>query len=83
MASVGIVAVIRSFENEEDERRYREAGDDGDLSHILMRTRAWWHELFLKTGWRQDPLHCAFARMCQQHELTRKMGWQMYVYGAA
>jgi len=83
MANVGIVAVIRSFENEEDERRYREAGDDGDLSHILMRTRAWWHELFLKTGWRQDPLHCAFARMCQQHELTRKMGWQMYVYGAA
>jgi 2-polyprenyl-3-methyl-5-hydroxy-6-metoxy-1,4-benzoquinol methylase len=83
MAAVGMVAVIRSFEDEEEERRYREAADDADLSHILMRSRAWWHELFLKTGWRQDPLQRGLERMCQRHELTRKMGWQMYVYGAS
>lgn len=82
LAGMGIVAVIRSFENDEEERRYREAADDADLSHILMRTRAWWHERFVQAGWRQDALHRAFARMCQQHELTRKMGWQIYVYGA-
>jgi 2-polyprenyl-3-methyl-5-hydroxy-6-metoxy-1,4-benzoquinol methylase len=82
-ASIGIVAVIRSFESEDDERRYREAADDADLSHILMRTRAWWHEQFVQSGWRQDALHRACERLCQQHELTRKMGWQIYVYGAA
>jgi glycosyltransferase involved in cell wall biosynthesis len=82
LASTGIVAVIRSFETEADEARYREAGEDGDLSHILMRTRAWWHERFLRAGWRQDGLHRALAQACQQHELTRRMGWQMYVYAA-
>ena len=81
IANIGIVAVIRSFDSDEDERRYNDAGDDADLSHILMRTRAWWHERFLECGWRQDPLHRAFARLCQEHALTRKMGWQIYVYG--
>ena len=47
-----------------------------------MRTRAWWHEQFLRAGWRQDPLHRMLARACQQHELPRKMGWQMYMYAA-
>jgi glycosyltransferase involved in cell wall biosynthesis/SAM-dependent methyltransferase len=82
LARIGIVAVIRSFEHEDDERRYREADDDADLSHVLMRQRAWWHERFLEAGWRQDSLQRALGRMCQQHELTRKMGWQIYVYGA-
>ena len=82
LANMGIVAVIRSFETAEDEARYREARDDGDLSHILMRTRAWWHERFLRAGWQQDGLHHALAQVCQQHELTRRMGWQMYVYAA-
>jgi len=83
LARIGMVAVIRSFEDEDAERRYREADEDADLSHILLRSRAWWHERFLAAGWRQDPLHRALARMCQQHELTRKMGWQIYVYGSA
>jgi 2-polyprenyl-3-methyl-5-hydroxy-6-metoxy-1,4-benzoquinol methylase len=83
LAAIGILAVIRSFESEDDERQYRETDDDADLSHILMRSRAWWHDKFLESGWRQDSLQRAFARLCQQHELTRKMGWQMYVYGAA
>ena len=74
--------MIRSFESDDDERRYREAADDGDLSHILMRTRAWWHEQFVQSGWRQDALHRVCERLCQQHELTRRMGWQIYVYGA-
>jgi cyclopropane fatty-acyl-phospholipid synthase-like methyltransferase len=82
LARIGIVAVIRSFEHEDDERRYREADDDADLSHVLMRQRAWWHERFLEAGWRQDSLQRALGRMCQQHKLTRKMGWQIYVYGA-
>lgn len=83
LANIGIVAVIRSFDGEDDERRYREAEDDADLSRILMRTRAWWHELFVRSGWRQDSLHRALACLCRQHELVHKMGWQIYVYGAA
>jgi len=82
VARIGLVAVIRSFETEVDERCYRESNDDGDLAHVLLRTRAWWHNLFLKTGWRQDPLHQAFERACRNHELPRKMGWQLYVYAA-
>jgi 2-polyprenyl-3-methyl-5-hydroxy-6-metoxy-1,4-benzoquinol methylase len=77
---MGLVAVIPSFESDEDERRYLQASDDADLSHILMRSRRWWHETFLRAGWRQDALHRALERICQQHELTRKMGWRMYVY---
>ena len=72
--------MIRSFDTDDEERRYREANDDGDLSHILMRTRAWWHEMFLKAGWRQDPLHRALEHACRNHELTRKMSWQLYIY---
>ena len=81
-ARLGIIAVIRSFDTEDDERRYIEANDDGDLSHILMRTRAWWHEMFLKAGWRQDPLHRALERACRNHELPRKMCWQLYIYAS-
>jgi 2-polyprenyl-3-methyl-5-hydroxy-6-metoxy-1,4-benzoquinol methylase len=77
---VALVAVIPSFETDEDERRHLQADDDADLSHILMRSRRWWHETFLRAGWRQDPLHRVVERMCRQHELTRKMRWQMYVY---
>jgi hypothetical protein len=75
-----IVAVIASFESEAEERGWREAGDDRDLSHVLMRTRAWWHEQFLRAGWRQDPLQAVAARVCQRHPLPRRMGWKMYVY---
>jgi 2-polyprenyl-3-methyl-5-hydroxy-6-metoxy-1,4-benzoquinol methylase len=82
IARIGLVAVIRSFETDEDERRYRDANDDDDLSHILMRSRAWWHELFLRAGWRQDPLHRELERVCRTHELPRKMRWQLYLYAS-
>jgi hypothetical protein len=82
LARAGVVAVIRSFETDEDERRYRESNDDDDLAHILMRTRAWWHEMFLRAGWCQDPLHRALERACRNHTLPRKMGWQLYVYAS-
>ena len=82
LARMGIVAVIRSFDTEDDERRYREANDDDDLSHVLMRTRAWWHDMFLRAGWRQDPLHRMLEHACRNHELPQKMGWQLYMYAA-
>ena len=73
-----IVAVIPSFDNDEDERRFRK--NDKDYSHITMRPRAWWHAEFLRAGWRQDALHRIVAHACQQHELPRRMNWKVYVY---
>jgi 2-polyprenyl-3-methyl-5-hydroxy-6-metoxy-1,4-benzoquinol methylase len=82
VARMGIIAVIRSFDTEDEERRYRRTDEDDDLSHILMRARAWWHDMFLRAGWRQDPLHRMLERACRNHELPRKMGWQLYMYAA-
>lgn len=76
MTNVAIVAVISSASGTGAD------DEDQDLSHILMRPRDWWHGLFLRAGWRQDAIHRALARRCQEHDLPRKMGWQVYVYGA-
>ncbi|HEY3835437.1 MAG TPA: class I SAM-dependent methyltransferase, partial [Bryobacteraceae bacterium] len=51
-----------------------------DLSHITLRSRQWWHDLFLRCGWRKDPLHETIERACQQHSLPAKMGWQIFLY---
>ncbi|HEV2801613.1 MAG TPA: glycosyltransferase [Pyrinomonadaceae bacterium] len=76
-----IVACIPSFESEEEAERFRR--NDRDRSHITMRTRAWWHAEFLRAGWRQDALHRIVERACRQHELPRRMNWQLYVYAPA
>jgi glycosyltransferase involved in cell wall biosynthesis len=73
-----IFATIPSFEDEEEENKCREG--DGDLSHITMKSCQWWHELFLRAGWRQDHLHKVAERMCRMHELPKKMGWKVYIY---
>lgn len=77
---IGIVAIISSFENEAEERRHHFTQDNADLAQITMHSRDWWHELFLKAGWRQDPLHRVVEHICQAHVLPRKMGWKVYVY---
>ncbi|MES1262497.1 MAG: hypothetical protein ABUS49_12250, partial [Acidobacteriota bacterium] len=51
-----------------------------DLSHVSLHGRDWWHQLFLKAGWRQDPLHAAFETACQRHSLPAKMGWEVFLY---
>lgn len=73
-----LLAVIPSFEDEQEEELYKKS--DQDLSHITMKSRAWWRELFARAGWRQDALHRIVERMCQSHELPTKMGWKVYVY---
>jgi Methyltransferase domain len=74
-----VVAVIASFDDEADEKHHQH-GDNADLSHVTMRTRAWWDELFRKAGWRLDPLQRLGAERCQAHALPRKMQWKLYVY---
>jgi len=73
-----LVAVIATCENEE--RRESVARGDRDLSHRRLQSRAWWHELILRAGWRQDPLHRLVERTLQQHPLPKRMAWQMFVY---
>jgi ADP-heptose:LPS heptosyltransferase/glycosyltransferase involved in cell wall biosynthesis len=73
-----LFAAIPSFENEEEERLCRK--NDGDLSHITMKSRQWWHEMFRRTGWRQDHLHRIVERLCQNQELPTVMKWKVYVY---
>lgn len=76
--SQAMLAVIPSVETGQEEASYNRS--DRDLSHITMRSRRWWHELFLSAGWRQDHLHRIVERLCQSHELPVKMGWKVFVY---
>ena len=73
-----LFATIPSFHSEAEAQHYQQ--EDQDLSHITMRSRQWWHELFLSAGWRQDALHQVVQRLCQAHALPTKMGWKVYVY---
>jgi ADP-heptose:LPS heptosyltransferase/glycosyltransferase involved in cell wall biosynthesis len=72
------LGVILTCENES--QRARLDTDDRDLSHISLRSRAWWHELFLRAGWQQDSLHRIVERLCQCHVLPERMEWSMFVY---
>jgi ADP-heptose:LPS heptosyltransferase/2-polyprenyl-3-methyl-5-hydroxy-6-metoxy-1,4-benzoquinol methylase len=56
------------------------ANGNRDFSHVTRRDRAWWHEVFLNAGWRQDDLHCAFEQACQRHDLPRRMNWRTFLY---
>ena len=69
---VGLLAVIQL----EDANRV----PGNDLSHITLRSRAWWHDLFVRCGWRKDPLHEVLERACQGRPLPTKMGWQIFLY---
>ena len=75
---IGLVAVIPSFEDKEEERGHNDR--IGDLAHITRHTRHWWHDVFLRSGWCQDPLHRIVERICRTHVLPTKMGWNIYVY---
>ena len=54
--------------------------DSRDLSHVSLHNRDWWHQLFLKAGWRQDSLHAALESACQRHPLPARMGWEVFLY---
>lgn len=73
-----ILAVIATFESEEEERRQRKG--DRDLSRVTLKPRRWWDEAFQSAGWRQDYLHRIAQRTCQTHPLPSRMGWEIYVY---
>ena len=75
---LAMLATIPSFDGETERAQFIQG--DGDLSHITVRSRTWWHERFMEAGWRQDGLHRVVQRICQEHELPVRMGWKVYVY---
>ena len=74
-AAATLLAVIATLPD--DPAKARSAfQDDKDLSHITMRTRAWWQALFEECGWVAHHRQ----REGAAHSLPRKMGWEIYVY---
>jgi ADP-heptose:LPS heptosyltransferase len=70
-----IVAIISTYEDESAGA----ADEDNDLSHLILRSRAWWYQVFRDAGWRHDALHDALERTCRQQELPNRMGWQVFL----
>jgi 2-polyprenyl-3-methyl-5-hydroxy-6-metoxy-1,4-benzoquinol methylase len=73
-----LVAVIHTCEDKPSAEQL--ADDDRDLSHITLRSRAWWHDLISRAGWGQDPLHRIAERTCQQQPLPTRMNWTLFVF---
>jgi 2-polyprenyl-3-methyl-5-hydroxy-6-metoxy-1,4-benzoquinol methylase len=70
------LATIPCFASDNERSQYQ--ASDQDLSHITLRSRDWWHQLFLQAGW--SAAHSDLQRACQDHPLPRKMGWKVFVY---
>jgi glycosyltransferase involved in cell wall biosynthesis/SAM-dependent methyltransferase len=58
----------------------REMPGNRDPSHVTRRSRGWWVEVFRRAGWQQDPLHRVVERLCQQHPLPQRMGWEIFLF---
>ena len=80
--AMAIVAVIPSFESEDEERRHSDRSDDRDRSHITLRRRQWWDAVFKDAGWRLDAVQRLGAEVCRRHAFPQRMGWKVYVYAA-
>ncbi|MBE9571493.1 MAG: glycosyltransferase [Proteobacteria bacterium] len=73
-----IFAVVTTVDNAKEEEHLLH--NDNDLSRVTLRSMQWWHEQFLKAGWRQDALHKIVQRYCQNHKLPQKMQWKVFLY---
>ncbi|MCP4368491.1 MAG: glycosyltransferase [Deltaproteobacteria bacterium] len=76
--NIGLFATIPTFETEEKVCEFKK--QDKDPSHIMLKSREWWHALFLSTGWKQDKLHRILQDICQENRLAKNMKWDVYVY---
>ena len=78
--AMAILAVIPSFETDEEERQHSQRSDDQDRSHVTIRQRRWWDGVFRDTGWRLDAVQRLGAEACRRHAFPQRMGWKVYVY---
>lgn len=56
------------------------AAGERDATHVSRHAREWWRELFLASGWTQDPLHQTLEAVCRRHALPTRMGWELYLF---
>lgn len=78
--NIGLFAVIPTFNSETEINNYRK--NSNDFSHIILKPHDWWHNLFLRTGWKQDKLHKLIQEKCQNNPLPKEMNWTIYLYSA-
>jgi 2-polyprenyl-3-methyl-5-hydroxy-6-metoxy-1,4-benzoquinol methylase len=76
-ARSAILAVIACLDGDRPESAL--AHEDNDLSHITMRSRAWWDEQFSRAGWRHGPECESLQVRCQSAPLPVRMGWTVFV----
>jgi hypothetical protein len=77
--ATGMLAVITLPDENNPARDIR----GNDLSHVTLKSREWWHDLFLRCGWRKDGLHAILEQTCRRHALPSTMGWQLFLYAPA
>jgi 2-polyprenyl-3-methyl-5-hydroxy-6-metoxy-1,4-benzoquinol methylase len=73
-----LIVVLLVCENETERKKL--LADDHDLAHVLLESHTWWHERFLRAGWRRDALHRVAERACRSHPLPTRMGWNVLAY---
>jgi len=76
-----LMIVALTCENELEQTKL--AAGDHDLSHVTLRTSAWWQELAQQAGWKQDALHRLAQRACRKHPLPLRMGWRILIFSAS
>jgi 2-polyprenyl-3-methyl-5-hydroxy-6-metoxy-1,4-benzoquinol methylase len=47
-----------------------------DFTHVTQHNRQWWHNLFLRAGWRQDTAQ----QSLQRHPVPAAMQWNIFCY---
>jgi 2-polyprenyl-3-methyl-5-hydroxy-6-metoxy-1,4-benzoquinol methylase len=51
-------------------------------SHINLKTREYWHEVFLKCGWVQTPEFKLMQDIAMREDNIRRMEVEIFIYGA-
>lgn len=52
----------------------------GDLGHVTLKPREWWHAIITAAGWKRDSLHQSLEAACARHRLATRMGWSVFLY---
>lgn len=74
-----LFATIPSFDTAAEASRY-DPSQETDRSHVTLRERSWWRELFLETGWTRPGWAQKLDLDCSRDAFVRHMGWKVYIY---
>jgi len=74
-----LFATIPSFDTAAEASRY-DPSLETDRSHVTIRERRWWRELFLATGWARPGWVQELEQDCARDAFVQQMGWKVYIY---